>query len=89
MGSKRYFYQDIGSALYWKRSATCQQGGNKFGLTKKGKGSRIMAVMDAQGMPIGVRLQTAGEEELPERVMADHAFDSDALDKSWLCSHCC
>jgi transposase len=53
-----------------------------------------MAVVDATGLPIGLRVFTAGEHEvrqaeetlmscwteyLPERVIADRGFDSDAL----------
>ncbi len=56
-----------------------------------------MAVVDANGLPIGLRVCTAGEHEvkqaedtilecwtveLPERTIADRAFDSDALDHS-------
>lgn len=56
-----------------------------------------MAVVDANGMPIGVRVCTAGAHEvtqaedailevwtknLPERTIADRAYDSDKLDKS-------
>ena len=56
-----------------------------------------MAVVDATGLPISVRVCTAGQHEvkqaqetvlscwtasLPERVIADRAFDSDALDTS-------
>ena len=56
-----------------------------------------MAVVDAGGLPIGLRVCTAGEHEvkqaedtilecwtveLPERTIADRAFDSDALDQS-------
>jgi hypothetical protein len=56
-----------------------------------------MAVVDARGLPIGLRVFSAGEHEvrqaeetlfscwsgyLPERVIADRGFDSDALDAS-------
>ncbi len=55
-----------------------------------------MAVVDANGLPIGLRVCTAGEHEvkqaqdtvlecwtvqLPQRTIADRAFDSDALDQ--------
>ena len=55
-----------------------------------------MAVVDAKGLPISLRVCTAGQHEvkqaeetvfscwtpsLPERVIADRAFDSDDLDK--------
>ena len=56
-----------------------------------------MAVVEANGLPIGLRVCTAGEHEvkqaedtilecwtveLPQRTIADRAFDSDALDQS-------
>ena len=56
-----------------------------------------MVVVDAGGLPIGLRVCTAGEHEvkqaedtilecwtveLPQRTIADRAFDSDALDQS-------
>ncbi len=56
-----------------------------------------MAVVEANGLPIGLRVCTAGEHEvkqaedtilecwtvqLPQRTIADRAFDSDALDAS-------
>jgi transposase len=56
-----------------------------------------MAVVDANGMPIAVRVFTAGNHEvthaedtvlgcwtreLPQRTIADRAFDSDKLDSS-------
>lgn len=74
-----------------------EKGGDAVGLTKRGKGSRIMAVVDANGLPIGVSVWTAGEHEvkqaeqavkwcwtkqLPIRTIADRGFDSDALDTS-------
>jgi hypothetical protein len=77
--------------------ANQQKRGESAGLTKRGKGSRIMAVVDASGMPIGVRVCTAGNhevtqaqdtvlgcwtQELPQRTIADRAFDSDQLDVS-------
>jgi transposase len=55
-----------------------------------------MALVDAHGLPIGLRVTTAGEHEvrqaedtvaecftprLPERVIADRAYDSDGLDR--------
>ena len=74
-----------------------QERGEAVGLTRRGKGSRIMAVVDASGLPIAVRVFTAGEHAVkqaeetlmscwteypPERVIADRGFDSDALDAS-------
>ena len=74
-----------------------QERGEAVGLTRRGKGSRIMAVPDARGLPIAVRVFTAGEHAVkqaeetrmscwteypPERVIADRGFDSDALDAS-------
>jgi len=65
------------------------------GYCHKGKGSRLMALVDANGLPISLSLHAANPhevtltfdlvqncwtEELPERVIGDKAYDSDGLD---------
>ena len=67
-----------------------------MGYCHKGKGSRLMALVDANGLPISLSLHAANPhevtltfdlvqncwtEELPERVIGDKAFDSDGLDE--------
>jgi transposase len=65
------------------------------GKTKRGKGTKIMAVVDGNGLPVGVRIESASPHEVklvestldavattgsPERIIGDKAYDSDALD---------
>jgi transposase len=64
------------------------------GKTKRGKGTKIMAIVDGHGLPIGVRIESASPHEVklvestldavvtdnPERLIGDRAYDSDALD---------
>lgn len=71
----------------------CQKRGRDIGPTKKGKGTKIMAVADAHGLPIAVRTFGASTHEVklaartiqsayvkPKRVIGDKAYDSDQLD---------
>lgn len=66
-----------------------------MGKTKRGKGTKIMAVVDGNGLPVGVRIDSASPHEVtlveptldavaigsdPERLIGDKAYDSDALD---------
>lgn len=67
-----------------------------MGKTKRGKGSKILAVADATGLPIAVHVASATPhettlvaatlahrftEENPPRLIGDRAFDSDPLDE--------
>ena len=66
-----------------------------MGKTKRGKGTKLVALADASGLPISVCAASAsphevtlvGEvlaagflEERPERLIGDRAYDSDPLD---------
>jgi transposase len=66
------------------------------GKTKRGKGTKLMAVADRHGSPIAIltasaspaEVTLAGEtvaasfvEALPERLIGDKAYDSDLLDE--------
>lgn len=70
--------------------------GRDVGKTKSGKGSKIMALADGSGFPLAVHvasasphestlvdatLDAAWTEHLPERLIADRAYDSDPLDE--------
>ena len=70
-------------------------GGDGIGLTKAGKGVKIMVLVDAQGLPVAVDTAPANRAEnhlvqqllgfmlpsqMPPRVIGDTAYDSDALD---------
>ncbi len=66
-----------------------------MGATKRGKGSKIMAVADRAGLPVAVLVAAASPHEvtlvhdtlaarfvrqLPGRLIGDKAYDSDPLD---------
>ena len=65
-----------------------------MGPTKRGKGTKIMAVADGHGLPIAIDVASASPHEIklvrstldagfladpPERLIGDKAYDSDAL----------
>jgi transposase len=65
------------------------------GKTKRGKGTKLMAVADGSGFPISVQAASASPHEVtlveetigacfasgkPERLIGDRAYDSDPLD---------
>ena len=67
-----------------------------MGKTKRGKGSKLMAVADSNGLPISVYTASASPHEVrlveetlaevftdeqPERLIGDRAYDSDPLDE--------
>ena len=67
-----------------------------MGKTKRGKGSKIMALADGAGLPLAVCLSSASPNEVtlvektldqawvsapPERVIGDKAYDCDPLDR--------
>ena len=70
--------------------------GDGVGKTKRGKGTKIMGLTDAKGLPIAVDTASASPhevtlveatldacflEEVPENVIGDKAYDSDPLDE--------
>ena len=70
--------------------------GSGVGPTKRGKGSKIMAIADRHGLPVAVHVVSASPNEAtlveptlqrrflretPERLIGDKAYDSDPLDK--------
>ncbi len=73
-----------------------QRGGLDVGPTKRGKGTKLMAVADRSGLPVSLHTCSASPhevrlvddtliarhtEELPERLIGDKAYDSDRLDR--------
>ena len=67
-----------------------------MGKTKRGKGTKIMGLTDAGGLPIAVDATSASPHEItlvddtldacflenvPEKIIGDKAYDSDTLDK--------
>mgnify|MGYP001092504903 CR=1 FL=1 len=67
-----------------------------MGKTKRGKGSKLMAMADGTGLPLSVSVTSARPHEvtlveatldacfapdIPKRVIGDRAYDSDRLDR--------
>jgi len=70
--------------------------GRRVGATKRGKGSKLMAVADRSGLPIALYVESASPHEVtlventlkakfvdekPRRLIGDKAYDSDKLDE--------
>jgi transposase len=70
--------------------------GSGVGPTKRGKGSKIMAIADRHGLPVAVHVVSASPNEatlveptlqrrflreIPKRLIGDKAYDSDPLDE--------
>src|SRR3984893_7962305 len=70
--------------------------GSAIGPTRRGKGSKIMAIADGHGLPLSVHVASASPHEtklveptldqrflreIPERMIGDRAYDSDPLDQ--------
>lgn len=77
-----------------------KSGGDGVGVTKAGKGVKIMVLVDARGLPVAVDTASATPHEstlvqglfdfmltslTPDRVVGDKAYDSDALDDRFAC----
>jgi len=73
-----------------------QKRGTGVGKTKRGKGSKVMAVADNAGLPIAISVTSASPHEVtlvsetlahrfvdqpPEKLIGDRAYDSDPLDE--------
>ena len=68
-----------------------------MGTTKRGKGTKLLALADASGLLLGVHATSASPHEVtlveatlaascadeePERLIGDRAYDSDPLDEA-------
>jgi transposase len=86
---------DLREAFIDGSFAPAKQGGTAVGKTKRGKGSKIMAIADRQGFPIAVHVESATPHEVtlvcatlaarfvrspPPRLIGDNAYESDRLD---------
>ena len=73
--------------------------GLAVGKTKRGKGTKIMAIADAAGLPVAAHVEGASPHEVtlveatidscftqhaPDRIIGDKAYDSDGLDEKLL-----
>lgn len=75
-------------------------GGDGIGVTKAGKGVKIMVLVDARGLPVAVHTASASPHEsklvqhlfdfmltsvTPDHLIGDKAYDSDQLDDDMAC----
>ena len=82
--------------LLWTPLLRAPKGGFAVGPTKRGKGTKIVAIASGDGLPLAVSVESASPaecrlveavlagcflDELPERLIGDKAYDSDALDE--------
>ena len=89
-------YLDLQEAFIDGSFAPAKQGGACVGKMKRGKGSKIMAIADRQGLPVAVHVESATPHEvrlvqatlanrfvrqLPARLIGDNAYESDRLDE--------
>jgi transposase len=87
-----------GSNRMFHRWQLCdrKKGGRGVGKTKRGKGTKLMAMADGAGLPIAISIGSATPHEVrlvdetlkarfikerPERLIGDRAYDSDPLDE--------
>lgn len=86
---------DLREAFIDGTFAPAKKRGRAVGKTKRGKGTKIMAVADAAGFPLTLHVASASPHEvtlvedtldrtftneLPNRLIGDKAYDSDKLD---------
>ena len=88
----------IGSprVLHRRNVRSGEKRGHRVGPTKRGKGTKIMAIADSHGLPVSICTESASPAEVtlvqrtvenkfvtgrPERLIGDKAYDSDPLDK--------
>jgi len=77
--------------------ASAKGGGDQIGPTRRGKGVKIMAIVDRHGLPLAVTTHAANHHEVtlvqltfdfymieakPENLVGDKAYDSDPLDRA-------
>ena len=76
--------------------ASAKGGGDAIGKTRRGKGVKILAIVDRHGLPLSVSTHAANHHEVtlvqlsfdfymieakPENLIGDKAYDSDPLDQ--------
>ena len=85
--------------LYRRQLQLGEKRGAAVGPTRRGKGSKIMAIADRHGLPVACSIASASPHETklveatieqrftrakPERMIGDRAYDSDPLDQRLL-----
>jgi transposase len=86
---------DVREAFIDGSFAPAKKRGSKVGKTKRGKGTKIMAVADCHGLPVAVSVESATPHEVklaestlvqmvipepPQNLIGDNAYESDKLD---------
>ena len=55
----------MGRSLFWMEASLLpKKGGSAVGKTKRGKGTKWMVLGDGQGIPLGIRLESASPAEV-------------------------
>jgi transposase len=54
----------VGRSLSGRQLRSGEKGGSAVGKTKRGKGTKWMVLVDGQGLPLGVRLESASPAEV-------------------------
>src|SRR6267143_934063 len=82
--------------LHRRQLQFCEKRGTAVGPTRRGKGSKIMAIADGHGFPVACCVTSASPHETklvegtlehrftrakPKRMIGDRAYDSDPLDQ--------
>lgn len=95
-GSSRTRQTGLGRVLHRRDVCFGEKRGLQVGKTKRGKGTKFMAVVDGNGLPIAGRTESASPAEVrlveptleclwvpeyPKRLIGDKAYDSDPLDR--------
>ncbi len=85
--------------LHRRHLCSGEKRGRLVGKTKRGKGTKVMAVADGHGLPVAICTESASPAEVklvsqtveqrfvaevPERLIGDKAYDSDRLDAQML-----
>ncbi|WP_459923580.1 IS5 family transposase [Desulfatiferula olefinivorans] len=88
---------DIREAFIDETFVPAKKGVFAVGKTKRGKGTKIMAIADASGFPVSAYVESASPHEVklvektidssftkyaPDRLIGDKAYDSDGLDET-------
>ena len=98
-GSQRSRRPGFERIVYRRNFCSGEKRGLCVGKTKRGKGTKIMAIADGHGLPLAVCTESASPAEVklaartleerfvadvPQRLVGDKAYDSDALDQQLL-----
>ena len=88
--------------LYRRYVCTGDKRGRHVGPTRRGKGTKIMAIADGAGLPLAICTASASPnevtlvdqtiesrfiDEVPRRLIGDKAYDSDPLDERLRCKY--